>query len=557
MVRFLEWFDGCETIFDTHVMRGAFKIILIITSRFLLSSKMSEDLPDPKVEAPVSSSQTEGTTDEKKLSNKELKELKKQEKAAKRAAEKLAKGITEEQQKESGQRKMEKKQATVTNTNLKKQLNQTVIKDADAKKKIPLLFSHLETREQRNASSPAIAHLVHPAILALTLNYSTYKVVGSIPRLRRMLEVFQQVIQDYHTPANTTLTRHLSGYLSNQIDYLKTARPLSVSMGNAIRWLKQEISHISIDSTEQQAKDLICGKIDDFIREKIVLSDQLIVENASQHITSGCTILTYGHSLVLEDLFRYCVKVQEKSFTLIVVDSRPLFEGKKLLRNLVGNSATEEKCAESDAESVASSAMGQSLLTSRLKIHYVLLNLLSSPILEHVDCVFLGAHSMLSNGQLYSRVGTALIAMMCHSRNIPVLTCCESIKFSDKVQLDSVTTNELADSDDLVDALMSKEPPRKKCFALEQFIKQCEEEKNEKLSQSKGKQSQKAKVGGEEAQVDSSQSPLKDWKKIDNLNILNIMYDLTPPEFIKKVVTEFGSLPPSSVPVILREYKNT
>ena len=34
------------------------------------------------------------------------------------------------------------------------------------------------------------------------------------------------------------------------------------------------------------------------------------------------------------------------------------------------------------------------------------------------------------------------------------------------------------------------------------------------------------------------------------------MYDLTPPEYINKVITELGALPPSSVPVILREYKN-
>ena len=53
-----------------------------------------------------------------------------------------------------------------------------------------------------------------------------------------------------------------------------------------------------------------------------------------------------------------------------------------------------------------------------------------------------------------------------------------------------------------------------------------------------------------------NESLLKNWQDIDNLNILNIMYDLTPPEYIKKVVTELGALPPSSVPVILREYKS-
>lgn len=116
------------------------------------------------------------------------------------------------------------------------------------------MFGHLETREQRNASSPAISHIVHPAIIALTLKYSSYNVVGSLSRLVNMLRVFKQVIADYKTPENTTLTRHLTGHLSHQIEFLKSGRPLSVSMGNAIRWLKQEISHVSIDISELQAK---------------------------------------------------------------------------------------------------------------------------------------------------------------------------------------------------------------------------------------------------------------------------------------------------------------
>ncbi|KAK6205618.1 uncharacterized protein RJT21DRAFT_17401 [Scheffersomyces amazonensis] len=503
----------------------------------------------------------------KTLSNKELKELKKKEKAAKRAAEKEAKGISIEDQKKIAEQKIEKNKQVTTNTKLKKQLNQTLIKVED-KNRIPSLFSHLETREQRNAQSPSISHIVHPAILSLTLKYSSYKIVGSTSRLKNMLQAFKTVINDYKTPINTTLTRHLTGHLSVQIEYLKTARPLSVSMGNAIRWLKQEISHISIDTTEIQAKEILVSKIDDFIKEKIDFSDQVIIEAASQHITNNCTILTYGHSQVLEELFKYCAIEQDKTFNLIIVDSRPLFEGKKLLINLANTyNIPESDEPESDLESISTKGFKQHPITqSNLKIHYVLLNSLSPVILEDVDYVFLGAHAMLSNGRLYARVGTALIAMMCHTRNIPVLTCCESVKFSDKVQLDSVTTNELADVDDLLQSINSKKPPQKKSFALEQFIKQCEEEKKaENKSNSKNKQQQQHQQQQQKKSGDISinedlttdESPIKNWRDIPNLNILNIMYDLTPPEYIKKVITELGSLPPSSVPVILREYKNT
>lgn len=497
-----------------------------------------------------------------KLTNKELKELKKQEKAAKRSAQKAAIGITAEQQAQIAEQKMEKKKQLVTNTNLKKQLNQTVIKDENAKKNIPSFFSHLETREQRNAASPSISHIVHPSILSLTLKFSTYRIVGSVARLKSMLEVFKVVIKDYITPQNTTLTRHLTGHLSHQIEYLKSARPLSVSMGNAIRWLKQEISHISIDTTEQKAKEILEEKIDDFLKEKIEFADRLIVENASHHITEGATILTFGHSDVLEELFKYCATEQRKSFNLVIVDSRPLFEGKKLLRNLVNTVYDPDAIHDGtpEVEPITQSiSIPNSITKEFIHVSYVLINSLSSTILEDVDCVFLGAHAMLSNGHLYSRVGTGLIAMMCHTRNIPVLTCCESIKFSDKVQLDSVTTNELADPEDLAQNPDSKNPPQKKAFALEQFIRHCEDEKKveESKKSNQNKKGNNNNKNNKQEDEEDDKVPLKDWKDIDNVNILNIMYDLTPPQYIKKVVTELGALPPSSVPVILREYKNT
>lgn len=63
--------------------------------------------------------------------------------------------------------------------------------------------------------------------------------------------IVTQVIQDYTTPPNHTLSRHLMTHLSPQITHLVTARPMSVTMGNAIRQLKLEISNSDIDMVEQ------------------------------------------------------------------------------------------------------------------------------------------------------------------------------------------------------------------------------------------------------------------------------------------------------------------
>lgn len=65
-----------------------------------------------------------------------------------------------------------------------------------------------------------------------------------------------QVIQDYVTPPNNTLSRHLMTHLSPQISHLVAARPMSVTMGNAIRELKLEISGSDIDLPEQDVSPL-------------------------------------------------------------------------------------------------------------------------------------------------------------------------------------------------------------------------------------------------------------------------------------------------------------
>lgn len=57
--------------------------------------------------------------------------------------------------------------------------------------------------------------------------------------------------------------------------------------------------------------------------------------------------------------------------------------------------------------------------------------------------VFLGAHALLANGYVMSRVGTSQIALVAKAFNVPVLVCCETYKFCDRVQTDSFVSNEL------------------------------------------------------------------------------------------------------------------
>jgi len=76
----------------------------------------------------------------------------------------------------------------------------------------------------------------------------------------------------------------------------------------------------------------------------------------------------------------------KKRFQVIIVDSRPRFEGKTLLTRL---------------------------LQYGIRCTYVMLNAVSY-IMKDVTKVLLGAHAMLSNGQVYSRCGTAMVRSLVH-----------------------------------------------------------------------------------------------------------------------------------------------
>lgn len=203
----------------------------------------------------TSSATTNGDTVEapKKLSPAELKKLAKAEKQAKRAQAKATSGAPthqivppkegQKQQKDPKQGSKEEKSRPLPVRRHPSQPNMPVVKEPERKiKKEPkqtgLFFGHLYSQSKQQSVVGASKD-VHPAVLALGLQYSSYAICGSTARMVAMLLVFKTVIESYQTPPGNSLARHLtSHHLGPQIEFLKSCRPLSISMGNAIRWLK-------------------------------------------------------------------------------------------------------------------------------------------------------------------------------------------------------------------------------------------------------------------------------------------------------------------------------
>ncbi|KAJ0105340.1 hypothetical protein Patl1_19042 [Pistacia atlantica] len=214
---------------------------------------------------------------------------------------------------------------------------------------------------------------MHPAVYKVGLQYLAGDISGGNARCIAMLRAFQEAIKDYTTPSEKTLVRDLAAKISSYVSFLIECRPLSMSMGNAIRFLKSHIAKLPLTLLESEAKASLYNDIDRFINEKIILADKVIVRHAATKVRDGDVLLTYGSSCVVEMILLYAHELGNQ-FRVVVVDSRPKLEGQALLR--------------------------------------------------------LGLHVSLW--------------LLTHSK-FQFLICCEAYKFHERVQLDSICSNELGD----------------------------------------------------------------------------------------------------------------
>jgi len=100
---------------------------------------------------------------------------------------------------------------------------------------------------------------------------------------------------------------------------------------------------------------------------------------------------------------------------LIVVDNPPKGDGRELVRRL--------------------SLVGiETVFTNLNGIAY---------FMKKVTKVFVSGNSMLTNGSCVAKVGTGMLGCIAKSYRVPFIVFCESYKFSERSQLDSISQNEL------------------------------------------------------------------------------------------------------------------
>mmetsp|Transcript_9363 Transcript_9363/g.22980 ORF Transcript_9363/g.22980 Transcript_9363/m.22980 type:complete len:507 (+) Transcript_9363:181-1701(+) len=368
------------------------------------------------------------------------------------------------------------------------------------------LFSHLpQYKEMPDPYAPEFVQTLHPEVIELGLKYASGEIQGDNERCRSMMQVFLQVLKDYVLPsaesvsktAGDSPSKHRNsggasdGDFRHHFDHqvLKPSfqfwtvncRPHSVSMGNAFTFLKTAVASLDREVSLKDAKCELEETIERYLQERLEYADRAIAQHALTKIQDGDILLTFGHTEVIDVLLK-SAQEERIDFYVWVVDARPHTEGKRLLRSLreVG-----------------------------IPCGYIQLNALTY-VMQQVTKVFLGASALLVNGSIYGRIGTACVALLAKSRHVPVLVCCETYKISNKVQLESITQNELGNPLHLL---------------LENDSK---------------------------ANGTSGDGKTKEPKP-KNLKAANLLYDVTHDKFVSGIITELGIIPPTSVAVLLRE----
>ncbi|XP_051156271.1 translation initiation factor eIF-2B subunit delta [Leptopilina boulardi] len=368
-----------------------------------------------------------------KVSEEKSKAQLRAERRARQEAQRAAK------QEQGDKKKQNPTQAKVATTQLKvsepvKKITPKSVTTKDSSHGVNL-FKHLH--HERDIALGNVSDLgskIHPEIVKLGVKYANKIIVGSNARCVAFLQAVKHLVEDFERPSQADFTRGLEVSLQESSVYLDHCRPSAVSMQNALKHLKWQMSLLPATISDQEAKVKLINAIDTYIQEQILLADKAISIKIQTKITNGDVILTYGFSSLIHKIL--CdAQSAGRQFQVVVVDGRPWLEGKEMLKRLVKHG---------------------------IECSYILIHALSF-IMPKVSKVFLGAHAILANGSVMSRAGSAQVALIAKAFNVPVLVSCETHKSCERAQTDAIVYNELGDSEALTETFLCDS--RKSCLA--------------------------------------------------------------------------------------------
>ena len=303
-------------------------------------------------------------------------------------------------------------------------------------------FSHLNLHQ--TSTSNKIDHdlieFQYPCVERLAEAYQTRKCVGSTNRVRQLLLCLKEVVQSYSHKSGS-YSQALLVLINHVISRIQEARPISTSMGNAVKSLKTHLAVLSQGEKLKEARDdaemmtveaqkkKTLEHLEDTLKEYVERAVETIVKTLSTYYAEKQVqhVVTFGHS---ESVVKSLIRAKESGYEnmcVTIVDAAPAFEGRKTLNHLL----------DADISCEYTLMHGMDVVFQRFS------NSRDGADQSMVCCI--GASAVLANGKIMSRAGSASFCNAAKSRGVKVLVAAETIKFHERVGIDSVLHNDIQD----------------------------------------------------------------------------------------------------------------
>ena len=302
--------------------------------------------------------------------------------------------------------------------------------------------------------------------------------------------------------------------LKSQLSFLNQCSTNGIAVGNVIRWFKKSYTHdeeiIRLSSLElglhdDKIREKLIDKINEYIHGRIVTSinqiQKVAVSKILNKIKCDDFVLIYkSDSLVLNSLCIYLKDNPKNRFRIFVVDDFSDPEACFSYRRLKEIEETDESLT--------------------MKVYYSPISSITHLFKNsNIKNILIGCEGILQNGNVLAHAGTAVIATIAKQFNVPVVVFCESYKFHEDIQTDSIKKN----------AIVSWSFPST-------------------VTSSENGTGKNAK----NAQTTSTSQKDNDSKAI---RLHKVVYDVTDSSLLSAIVTDVhsGLLPMSSIPIILND----
>jgi translation initiation factor 2B subunit (eIF-2B alpha/beta/delta family) len=208
---------------------------------------------------------------------------------------------------------------------------------------------------------------------------------------RRCLEILADSARTAHSSDVDGLRRRLA----RQAEQLAAARPSMASIQNLVqRWQEQldELQGLDLHQAQAVAAKRAVTLIDTS-RDAVALA----AVRAATLVGAGKTVMTHSLSSTVAAT---CEALRHQGLSMIVTESRPLNEGRRLAR-----------------------------LLSDWRVPTVFITDAQMALfVAQADVVLVGADSVLADGAVVNKAGTRLLALAARDQNTPVYVCFESFK---------------------------------------------------------------------------------------------------------------------------------